>query len=38
MTYVYIYDLHRRSYRNGCEIFSQQKNVFLILENNRALL
>ena len=23
--------LHRRSYRNGCEIFAQQKNVFLIM-------
>ena len=32
-------EMHRRSYWNGCEIFAQQKNVFLIvLENNRTLL
>ena len=26
MVYIYIY----RSYRNGCEIFAKQKNVFLV--------
>ena len=31
--------MHRRSYQNGCEIFAQQKNVFLIiLENIHTLL
>ena len=33
------YFLQRRSYQNDCEIFAQQKNVFLIiLENNNVYI
>ena len=28
--------MHRRRYRNGCKIFAQQKNVFLITLKNIA--
>ena len=28
--------MHKRSYRNGCKIFAQQKNVFLITLKNIA--
>ena len=35
MICIYIY-MHRRSYQNGCEIFAQQKNVFLITLKNIA--
>ena len=28
--------MHRRSYRNGCKIFAQQKNMFLITLKNIA--
>ena len=35
-TYTYIYIPKWRSYQNGCEIFAQQKNVFLITLKNIA--
>ena len=35
--YIYIYVLHRKSSRNNCEIFAQQKNVLFIITASKKI-